>query len=94
MNTIATNATHTGGLVELDVHNLWGTMEEKATREMLLELKPGERPFIVSRGTFAGAGKFTSHWVRRPSLGLAWYIGLTGAESLGTISASGTRCAP
>lgn len=24
MHTIATNATHSNGLVELDVHNLWG----------------------------------------------------------------------
>lgn len=65
LKTIATNATHVGGYRELDTHNLWGTMEEKATREMVMELRPGERPFVVSRSTFAGAGKFTSHWVSR-----------------------------
>ncbi|KAG8862460.1 hypothetical protein FRB96_001531 [Tulasnella sp. 330] len=61
-NAVATNATHAGGIVELDAHNLFGTMEEHATYEALLRIYPGKRPFIISRSTFAGAGKWTGHW--------------------------------
>ncbi|KAJ2971718.1 hypothetical protein NUW54_g12438 [Trametes sanguinea] len=43
-NTVATNATHANGAVELDAHNLWGLMEEKATHLGLLTLHPGKRP--------------------------------------------------
>ncbi|KAI0756205.1 glycosyl hydrolases family 31-domain-containing protein [Daedaleopsis nitida] len=62
-HALATNATHANGLVELDTHNLWGLMEEKATHAALLSLHPGKRPFIISRSTFASAGKWTGHWL-------------------------------
>jgi alpha-glucosidase len=38
-------------------------LEEIATNEMLLSLKPGLRPFIVGRSTFAGIGRKTAHWL-------------------------------
>ena len=62
-HTVATNATHANGLVELDVHNLWGLMEEKATHLALLDIHPGKRPFIISRSTFSSSGKWTGHWL-------------------------------
>ncbi|KAK8861244.1 hypothetical protein IAR55_002063 [Kwoniella newhampshirensis] len=62
-NTVSPNATHYGGLQEYNVHNVWGTMEEYATNNMLQALKPGLRPFIVGRSTFAGAGRKTAHWL-------------------------------
>ncbi|KAF4566163.1 hypothetical protein EYR36_011578 [Pleurotus pulmonarius] len=62
-HALATNATHADGSVEIDVHNLWGLMEEIATHRALLELHPGQRPFIISRSTFASAGKWTGHWL-------------------------------
>lgn len=65
-HTLATNATHAGGIVELDVHNLWGLMEEKATHLALNEIMPGKRPFIISRSTFSSSGRWTGHWVRIP----------------------------
>ncbi len=63
VNTLATNATHAPGFAELDVHNLWGMMEERATHNAVQELIPGKRPFLISRSTFASAGKWTGHWV-------------------------------
>lgn len=63
-HAIAPNATHAGGYVELDVHSLWGLGEEIATHLALLDILSGKRPFIISRSTFAGAGKWTGHWVR------------------------------
>ena len=40
---MATNATHANGLVELDTHNMWGMMEERATHLALqtLLIQPG-----------------------------------------------------
>ncbi|WRT65354.1 uncharacterized protein IL334_002297 [Kwoniella shivajii] len=61
--TVSPNATHYGGLQEYNVHNLWGTMEELATHTTLLDLKPGKRPFMVARSTFAGIGRKTAHWL-------------------------------
>lgn len=52
LHALATNATHAGGYVELDTHNLWGMMEEKATHLALQSLHPGKRPFLISRSTF------------------------------------------
>ncbi|KAG9005981.1 hypothetical protein FRB93_009082 [Tulasnella sp. JGI-2019a] len=62
LKTVATNATHAGGYVELDTHNLFGTTEEHATFEALLSINAGKRPFIIGRSTFAGAGKWSGHW--------------------------------
>ncbi|KAI0668774.1 glycosyl hydrolases family 31-domain-containing protein [Trametes maxima] len=62
-NTVSTNATHANGAAELDVHNLWGLMEEKTTHLGLLALRPTKRPFLISRSTFASAGKWTGHWL-------------------------------
>ncbi|KAL7286001.1 hypothetical protein ACG7TL_001117 [Trametes sanguinea] len=62
-HTVSTNATHANGAVELDTHNLWGLMEEKATHLSLLELRPGKRPFMISRSTFPSSGRWTGHWL-------------------------------
>ena len=53
LHALATNATHHGGYAELDVHNLWGTMEEKTTHRALLSIRPGS--------TFPSAGVWTGH---------------------------------
>ncbi|KII83953.1 glycoside hydrolase family 31 protein [Plicaturopsis crispa FD-325 SS-3] len=63
IHTIAPNATHAGGYAELDVHNMWGLMEEKTTHKALSDILPGKRPFIISRSTFASSGKWTGHWL-------------------------------
>ncbi|CDO74837.1 Glycoside Hydrolase Family 31 protein [Trametes cinnabarina] len=62
-HTVATNATHAGGIVDLDVHNMWGMMEEKATHLALLQIQPKKRPFLISRSTFPSSGKWTGHWL-------------------------------
>ncbi|KAJ7439652.1 glycoside hydrolase family 31 protein [Mycena latifolia] len=56
VSTLSPNATHFGRYAELDVHNLWGLMEAEATHKALQAILPGQRPFIISRSTFASAG--------------------------------------
>jgi len=63
IHALATNATHAAGFAELDVHNLWGLMEERATHAAVQDIIPGKRPFLISRSTFASAGKWTGHWL-------------------------------
>ncbi|CAI9089534.1 OLC1v1024121C2 [Oldenlandia corymbosa var. corymbosa] len=59
--TVPGTATHFSGTSEYNVHNLYGFLESKATNQGLAELK-GKRPFVLSRSTFVGSGKFTAHW--------------------------------
>ncbi|KAF9067846.1 glycosyl hydrolases family 31-domain-containing protein [Rhodocollybia butyracea] len=78
INTVATNATHAGGIPELEVHNLWGMMQEKATHLALEELMPGKRPVIISRSTFVSSGKWTGHWVSEGYLWEYLYYNIQG----------------
>ena len=77
MHGIATNASHAGGQVELDVHNLWGLMEEKANHLALEDIIPQKRPFMISRSTFPSSGRWTGHWVCLPCREVVFDIFLT-----------------
>ncbi len=43
-------------------HNYYGYYETLATNYGLRHVIPGKRPFILSRSTSPGSGKYTSHW--------------------------------
>ena len=66
--TMSLNATHPhSGLTEYDLHSLYGLMMAATTRNFLAHNKSypnnEDRPFILTRSTFSGSGKFASHWL-------------------------------
>jgi alpha-glucosidase len=51
-----------GGYTAYDTHNLYASQMIQHTRQGLLDRRPNERPFIISRSTFAGDGRNGGHW--------------------------------
>ena len=45
-----------------EVHNVYGMLMSRSTYEGLLRLRPDERPFILSRASFAGGQRYAALW--------------------------------
>lgn len=48
---------------EYDIHNLYGLIMGVATRQAMLKRRPGLKPFIITRSTFAGTGRYVQKWL-------------------------------
>ena len=45
-----------------EIHNIFGMENERATYEGLLKLRPDERPFVLTRATYAGGQRYGFTW--------------------------------
>lgn len=45
-----------------EIHNVYGMLMTRATYEGLLRLRPEERPFVLTRATFAGGQRWAAAW--------------------------------
>jgi alpha-glucosidase (family GH31 glycosyl hydrolase) len=59
--SLSLDAKHSDGQIELNYHSLFGFMQGVASHKYFVQ--KNQRPFIISRSTFVGQGKYTSHWL-------------------------------
>jgi alpha-glucosidase len=45
-----------------EIHNVYGQLMTRSTFEGLSRLRPNERPFVLTRATFAGGQRYAAQW--------------------------------
>jgi alpha-glucosidase len=66
-STMPGDVVHPGGpngeaKYHAQVHNTYGSLMARAAREGLLKLRPGERPFVITRAGYAGLQRHALQW--------------------------------
>ncbi len=46
----------------LEIHNVYGMLNSEATYKGLLKMRPDERPFVMTRASFAGGQRYAVTW--------------------------------
>ncbi|MDP9411012.1 MAG: glycoside hydrolase family 31 protein [Actinomycetota bacterium] len=64
-STMPDDVVHPGGgepRWHAQIHNTYGSLMARAAREGLLALRPGERPFVITRAGYAGLQRHALQW--------------------------------
>jgi len=64
-HTMALDARHDGEgqpADEREIHNVYGMLNSRATFEGLSRLRPDERPFVLTRASYAGGQRWAAVW--------------------------------
>jgi alpha-glucosidase len=64
-STFPPDVVHPGGgrpRLHAEVHNLYGSLMARATRQGFARQRPGARPFVISRAGYAGLQRDALHW--------------------------------
>ena len=78
---------------EREIHNVYGQLMSRATFEGLSRLRPNERPFVLTRSSFAGGQRYAAVWTGdntsdwsslRQSLPMLMGMGLSGFPFVGS----------
>lgn len=76
-----------------EIHNVYGMLNTRATFEGLEALRPGERPFVMTRASYAGGQRYAATWTGdnsatwdhlRLALAQTLNLGLSGFTWTGT----------
>jgi alpha-glucosidase len=54
--------TDYGRIPHAKVHNVYGMLESAATRDGMLNVRPHERPLVITRATYAGGQRYAAQW--------------------------------
>jgi alpha-glucosidase len=75
------------------MHNVYGQLMSRSTYEGLARLRPGERPFVLTRSSFAGGQRYAAVWTGdatadwsslRQSLSMLLGLGVSGFPFVGS----------
>ncbi len=74
-------------------HNIYGMLMSAATRDGFLNFQPDERPFVITRATYAGGQRYAAQWTGdnlstwedlRASLRIVMSMGVSGLPFVGS----------
>ena len=60
--SVSIDAVHSDGTKEFEAHSLYGFYMSMATSNFFTESQKS-RPFVITRSSFTGVGKYASHWL-------------------------------
>ena len=61
-DTICMSSQHHSGIPHYNIHNVYSLFQAKITYEKMTGIRANVRPFLLSRASTTGQGRYSSHW--------------------------------